>query len=345
MLYARQPTEAERAELKRMTRQEVGRVSQRAQMILLSAQRRTVPEIAALFEVSRATVRFWIRQFDAEGPLGLRDDPRSGRPRAATPQVEEALATLLKQDPQQASADYLATFWTAAMLVLALGLHLRVGLSPKTIRTTLHRLGLRWRRPRLTMPRKTDPEKAQQQWRIAEAVIGAGPAAAVLYADESRVQTLPLVRAMWSWVGQQWRVPTPGSNATRAIFGALNIRTGRWTYLTRERMRQEDFVAFLEHLLLAYPAHPIILIVDNYSSHTAQDVRDWLAAHPRLQLHFLPTYCAHLNPVERIWLRLKGHLAANRLYGSIRLLLATVDRFFAAMTPEQALTWAAASEE
>ncbi len=71
-------------------------------------------------------------------------------------------------------------------------------------------------------------------------------------------------------------------------------------------------------------------------------MRDWLAAHPRPQLHFLPTYCSHLNPLERIWLQLKGHLAGNRLYGSIKLLLTTGDTFFTTMTPEQALTWAAA---
>ena len=158
------------------------------------------------------------------------------------------------------------------------------------------------------------------------------------------MQKLPLVRARWSWVGQQWRIPTPGSNTSRALFGALDIHTGQWTYLVRERMRKADFIAFLAHLLAVYPVHPIILIVDNYSSHTAREVREWLAAHPRLQLHFLPTHCSHLNPVERIWLQLKGHLAANRLYGSIRLLLATVDQFFAAMTREQALTWAAAEK-
>ena len=35
MIYVRTPSETELQELKRMTRQEVGRVSQRAQMILL----------------------------------------------------------------------------------------------------------------------------------------------------------------------------------------------------------------------------------------------------------------------------------------------------------------------
>ena len=109
-------------------------------------------------------------------------------------------------------------------------------------------------------------------------------------------------------------------------------------------MRAPDFLAFLEHLLVVYPSQPIILIVDNYSSHTAGEVRQWLAARPRLHLHFLPKYCSHLNPVEPIWLQLKGRLAANRLYGSITLLVQTVDAFFAAMTPEQALTWGAAEK-
>jgi len=31
---------------------------------------------------------------------------------------------------------------------------------------------------------------------------------------------------MWHWVGQQVRVPTPGTNKTHALFGALDIRTG-----------------------------------------------------------------------------------------------------------------------
>jgi hypothetical protein len=38
MLHARKPTEEERAELQQMRRQAVGRVSQRAHMVLLSIQ-------------------------------------------------------------------------------------------------------------------------------------------------------------------------------------------------------------------------------------------------------------------------------------------------------------------
>ena len=340
MLYVRQPTDEERKELERMVRQEIGRVSQRAQMILLSARRKKVPEIADTFDVCLPTVRFWIRRFDESGPDGLYDRPRSGRPRKITDEVRSMVVQLMQEDPQQEG--YLATFWTVAMLALALTRKLSVTLSLSALRGTLHQLGLRWGRPRLAMPAKVDPEKAQKQWKIAKAAVEAPPEAAILYADESRIQLLPLIRAMWHWAGQQVRVPTPGSNKTRALFGALNIRTGQWTYLVRERIRKEDFVAFLEHLLIVYPSHPIILIVDNYSSHTAHLVRDWLEAHPRLQLYYLPTYCSHLNPVEDIWLRLKNHVSANRLYGSMKILLETVEAFFHEMTPEKALTWTAA---
>jgi transposase len=342
MLYVRQPTADEYTELKHMTRQAVGRVSQRAQFVLLSAQHRTVPEIAAIFDLHPASIRKWLRRFEPAGPAGLLDDPRSGRPRKATPTVHQTVDQLLRTDPDQAG--YRATYWTVAMLLLAVRTRVGAPLSCRTLRTLLHHLGLRWRRPRLAMARKVDPEKALKQWRIAEAVLAAGPAAAILYADEARIGVLPLVRALWQWAGQQVRIPTPGTTTTRSLCGALNIRTGQWPSLVREHMDKEAFIAFLEHLLTVYPTGAIILIVDNYSRHTAYAVRDWLAEpeHARLQLHFLPKYCSHLNPVERIWLRLKDKVAANRLHGSIKHVLQTVDIFFTEMTPEQALIWAAA---
>ncbi len=229
MIFVRPLTDDAHTALKRMPRQELGRVRQRAPMIRLSAQRRSVPEIATIFAVSRATVRFWIRQFEAAGPSGLYDDPRSGRPRKLNADGERTLVRLLSHDPQQIDQSYLATFWTTAMLVLALSCQLSISVCGSTVRNALQRLKLRWRRPRLAMPNKTDPEKASKQWAIAEAVISAGLEAVVLYADESRVPTLPLLRAMWPWLGQPISVPTPGANTPRVSVGALPIRTGQWT--------------------------------------------------------------------------------------------------------------------
>jgi len=216
-----------------------------------------------------------------------------------------------QDDPQQAG--YVATFWTIAMLAVAVIHRLGVPRSASALRGIVRELGLRWGRPRLAMPTKVDPAKARQQWLMAQAVVEAGPEAALLDADASRRHLLPRVRAMWPWVGQPVRLPTPGPKVTRARCGALHMRPGQWVDLVRERMRTIDFLAFLEPLLGAYPAGPLRLIGDHCSRHTAHAVEAWLAVHPRVQWYDLPTYCSPVNPVEGIWLRLKNTLAANRL--------------------------------
>jgi transposase len=162
MIYARQPSEEERLDLNRLTRHAVGRVSQRAPMILLSAQRHTGPELAALLAMSRATVRFWMRRFNAHGPAGLSDAPRGGRPRKGSPPVLEASVTIRADAPRHAG--YLATFWTVAVVGMVLVDQLGVRLSTSPLRGALHRLGLRWGRPRLAMPLKVAPDKASKQW-------------------------------------------------------------------------------------------------------------------------------------------------------------------------------------
>lgn len=80
MLYPRRPTDDELRELERMNRQEVGRVSRRAHMVLSSIRRKMVPERAAILDVCCAVGRFRIERFNAEGRVGLYDRARSGRP-------------------------------------------------------------------------------------------------------------------------------------------------------------------------------------------------------------------------------------------------------------------------
>jgi transposase len=42
-------------------------------------------------------------------------------------------------------------------------------------------------------------------------------------------------------------------------------------------------------------------ILDNYATHRTASVKAWLARHPRLQLHFTPTYSSWLTQVERFF--------------------------------------------
>ena len=70
MIYVRSLTDHEQTELKRMTRQEVGRVSQRAQMILLSAQRRSVLKCRKTIESDSFNVPSPCTWMTSEGMVG-----------------------------------------------------------------------------------------------------------------------------------------------------------------------------------------------------------------------------------------------------------------------------------
>ena len=112
------------------------------------------------------------------------------------------------------------------------------------------------------------------------------------------------------------RIPTPGTQVTRALVGALQMRTGPWGYLVRARRRTDAFLACLESLGRAYPQGPSLLMVDHVSRPTAQAVGPWLRPPPRLHVSSGPTSGSPWHPVARLGRQLKNPVAANRRYGS-----------------------------
>jgi len=338
MVYVEQMDDEERRRLKLMARREVGRVSERIRMVLLSSRGYTVGQIAAVFEVDEATVRDWLCRYKATGVEGLKDRPRSGRPRKVDAAAREELRLRVEAGP--AESGYAFGYWTVATLVAHLTARLGLVVSGATARRTLHSLGYRFRRPRHSLP--TDPLTRTKMWGLYERVMAAPEDAVLLCLDECDVHLLPVLRRMWMRRGQQARVPTPGTNRKHSVFGALNPDTGAWTYTVTTHKRSVEFIAFLERLLEEYPAVPLQLVLDNASIHTSKAVRAWLAEHPEVELLLLPTYAGHAqNPVEKVWWRLKDRVAADRLHADIDALAAGVDEFFASFTRQDALRLAA----
>jgi transposase len=330
--------ESERQRLKQLARRAVGRVSERIRMVLLSSRGYTIAQIAAIFECDEATVRHWLERYQAEKESGLQDRPRSGRPRKAGPVAQQLIRHTVEQPP--ATSGHPFGYWTTRTLAAHLAQTAGVRLSAATVRRVLHALAYRWRRPRLNLP--LDPAAAAIMWRLYDRIIQAPAQAAILCLDECDVHLLPVLRAMWMCRGQQAGVPTPGTNRKRAVFGALEWDSGRWHYQIREHKRASEFIAFLEQLLLAYPARPLLIVLDNASIHKARAVAVWLGEHSRVQLLYLPAYSGHRhNPVEKVWWRLKDQIAANRLHGSIDALVVAIHGFFTTFTPEDALRLAA----
>jgi transposase len=75
-------------------------------------------------------------------------------------------------------------------------------------------------------------------------------------------------------------------------------------------VRAAEALAFVQRLLQEIPG-PIALVWDNLSAHKGPALRQLLAHHPRLSIHYLPPYAPDLNPVETLWCLTKHHRMAN----------------------------------
>jgi len=328
-------TQEQRAELIAVSQRAVGRVALRAQMVLLSDRGHRVPAIAAVHGCGHDVVRAWLHRYRAQGVAGLQDLPRCGRPPKER-LADHIIDAQASQSPR--CAGLVQGCWTVALLAAFLAARFGLALSATTVRRRLKAGGWRWRRPRLApasaLPQKRDPDTAGKEAALRAALRAARRGACrLLFLDECDLHLLPVLRSCWQQ-GPRLRVPTPGTNAKRAFFGALDATSGAFHSADFDRKLAAHFVAFLRRLAAAYPAGPLVLALDNVRMHDAKLVRAWLAVNPRVSILWLPKYAAHdANPVERIWGLLKAAVAANRLAGNIAALTSAAQRFFAALAP------------
>lgn len=89
-------------------------------------------------------------------------------------------------------------------------------------------------------------------------------------------------------------------HGTTTLFAALDISTGSIIGDLHRRHRSSEFLQFLRTIEANVP--PLLdihLVMDNYGTHKTPTIKNWLARHPRFQVHFTPTSASWLNQVER----------------------------------------------
>jgi transposase len=163
-VYVRPLTDAERGRVVAGLRSSDAFVHRRAQSLLASARGEQAPQIARQLGCDPQTVRNAIAAFNARGLAALRKG--SSRPRRFHVAFDlaqgERLRALLHQSPRALGKP--TSVWT---LELAAAVSYEQGLTPEpvsgeTIRATLQRLGIGWKRAKrwITSP---DPEYARKK--------------------------------------------------------------------------------------------------------------------------------------------------------------------------------------
>jgi hypothetical protein len=120
-------------------------------------------------------------------------------------------------------------------------------------------------------------------------------------------------------------------HGTTTLFAALEIATGKVTGQVQARHRHQEFLRFLRQVERAYPDDgsglELHLVMDNYAAHKRIEIRDWLAANPRIHVHFTPTSASWMNLVE-VWFGIIERQAIRRgTFGSVKDLNAKIRAF------------------
>ena len=91
------------------------------------------------------------------------------------------------------------------------------------------------------------------------------------------------------------------------------------------RHRSTEFRKFLAKIDKEVPADlEVHLICDNYATHKTDIIQNWLAAHPRFHMHFVPTSSSWLNQVERWFAELTTKLLQRGVHTSVQALEADI---------------------
>jgi transposase len=107
-------------------------------------------------------------------------------------------------------------------------------------------------------------------------------------------------------------------HGTLSLYAAFNTRTGEVLGRTVRRHTSAEFVAFLSEVASSQPRRrEIHIIADNLSAHKTQQVKDFLARHPRVRIHYTPTYSSWLNQVELWFSKIERDVIARGIFSSV----------------------------
>lgn len=304
----------------------------RAMALLLLDQRRPWSLVTAVLCCSPSTLARWKSWYEIDGLEGLLTE-RRGREGWSAWFRQWVVRWALESTPREFG--FVRARWTCALLAVVLWRITGLDVSRETVRRWLHQGNMVWRRPRPVLG-PVDPERNEKLWRIRRLLENLPGSETAVFEDEVDINTNPKIGSMWMRRGEQAEVLTPGTNEKAYIAGSLHWRRGVLFATAGTRRDAKLFVAHLEELCRKLRRYRVIhVICDNAAFHRSRSVREWLARHPRIPLHFLPTYAPETNPIERVWWHLHETVTRNHRCGSLNELLNQVFRWLGERNPHR----------
>ncbi len=265
------------------------------------------------------TVRLWRERFQKEGLAGLYARHQGRQVLEETPELEARILDRTRCAPKDGS-----THWSTRKLAAELGIsHMRVA-------RTWAKAGLKPHQLRRYMA-SDDPDFAKK----AADVIGLylkPPTNAVVFCVDEKTAIQALDRLDPVLPLSPGRAERHGfeyfRHGTLSLYAALNPQTGSVLGKTAAQHTSAEFVAFLAELEASQPQDKELhVVVDNLSAHKTERVELFLKEHPRVKMHFTPTYSSWLNQVECWFSKIERDVIARGVFTSVKDLAKKIMRY------------------
>jgi transposase len=314
-------TAPERAELTQRARSRAGRAQDAriARMLLLLSDGRTYREIAELVDCSEPFISKWKRRFETDRLAGLYSRHAGREATALTAKMEARILDWTRRTPTDGT-----THWSTRRLAKRLGVHHMM------VARVWQKNGIQPHRLERYMA-SDDPDFETKAADVIGLYLHPPHHAAVFSVDEkTAIQALDRKDPILPF--------TPGRaerhgfeyirHGTLSLYAALNTKTGIVFGQTAERHTSQAFVAFLASLLTTVSARQEVhVICDNLSAHKTKQVEAFVAEHPRLHLHFTPTYSSWLNQVELWFSKIERDLIHRGVFLSVKDLARRIRKY------------------
>jgi transposase len=291
----------------------------RINAIILLGSGWTPAQVAEVLLISEGSVRTYYKDFQQYGKEELIKREYTGRESFLTEEQEQELSQHLEENLYQRSQDircYIAKKY-------------KTEYSPSGLNDLLHRLGFTYHKPKI-VPGKVDIHLQQLFLRFYRRTRKTMDKTDVMLFVDACHPTYNTV-ASYGWIkrGQEKMLATNSGRQRLNINGAVNIDSKEMTVDFSESINGLSTVRLFEKIDKSYPlAKRIHIVLDNARYYHSHEVRDWLARHKRIKLHYLPPYSPNLNLIERVWKFFHEKVRSNHYYETFQEFREACRNFF-----------------
>ena len=289
---------------------EESRVTKKAHAILLLNDGLKPFEVAKVMYLDDDTIRYWYNQFRQKGITLLSEFGYKGR------------SCNLTNDQQKSLKNWIQKTIPRSTNVIGAWIDKNFGIcyTRSAIIKLLNRLDIEYCKPK-TISKNLNVEKQKSFIDEYNALLKNLPDnECVLFVDAVHPTHAVKPVGCWAPKGEKVLFEQTSGRQRLNIHGAINLETGATNIIDVLTADAQSTIRLFQSIENTYKEKTRIhLFLDNARYHHAIMVRDWLKEPNRkIILHFFPTYCPHLVPIERLWGLMHRNITHNKSYAKFK---------------------------